>query len=138
MKLERRLKYVIGISVSLFLFFLVALIPSSCDFAKPQKKFRLAIPKTEYFHNYIAGHLKPVLERSGYEISIVPAATTTEANQMVADGRAELALVNNHSSTVARNLGEAATDLRTIIPLSSRLLYVFTRKPLRDSAVALD
>ena len=116
----------------------LAIVPFSCDFARPQKKFRLAIPETEYFHNYIAGHLKPVLERSGYQISIIPAATTTEANQMVADGRAELAMVNNHSSTVARNLGNDAGQLRTIVPLATRLLFAFTRKALQDSATALD
>jgi TRAP-type uncharacterized transport system substrate-binding protein len=116
----------------------LAIVPFSCDFTKPQKRFRLAIPETEYFHNYIAGHLKPVLERNGYQISIVPAATTTEANQMVADGKAELALVNNHSSTVARNLGNDAGQLRTIVPLATRLLFVFTRKALPDSTRAID
>src|SRR6478609_2713759 len=138
MTLRKKLKYVAGGSVSLFLVFLLGLIPSSCDFAKPQKKFRLAVPKTEYFHNYIAGHLKAVLERNGYQILIVPAENTTEANRMVADGKAELALVNNHSATVARNLGDDAGELRTIMPLSSRLFFVFTRKMLRDSAVVLD
>lgn len=124
--------------VLLFFVFLLALIPLSCDIAKPQKEFRLAVPTTEYFYNYIAEQLKPFLEREGYKITIVPAETTLEANRMVADGEADLTLVNNHSTTIALNLEQQASQLRTVLPITSRILYTFTRSKMRDSATALE
>jgi TRAP-type uncharacterized transport system substrate-binding protein len=122
----------------IILFASLAIIPVSCDFTKPKKKFRLVVPKTEYFYNYIAGHLKPFLERQGYEISIVQAANTLEATRMVAQGKADLTLVNNHSTTIALNLGNEASQLRTIMPITTRLLFVFTKNQLKDSATAID
>lgn len=129
-------KVMVGLLSSLVVFSSIALTLLSCDFTSPQRTFRLAVPKTEYFYNYVAGHLKPFLERKGYQITIVPAESTLEANQMVAEGKAELAMVNNHSTTIALELGDNAGQLRTVIPLTSRLLFVFNRNPVRDSATA--
>lgn len=131
-------KFIVGISLALLVFILLVVVPVGCDFTRPQKKFRLAVPKSEYFYNYISGHLKPVLERNGYQIEIVPAENTLAAHQMVARGEAELTLVNNHSTTVALKLGEEASQLRTIMPITSRILFAFTRNQLRDSATALN
>jgi hypothetical protein len=86
----------------------------------------------------MAGHMKPFLERLGYKITIVPAANILEASRMVAEGKAELTMVNNHSTTVALQLGYEASNLRTVMPITSRIMFAFTRKPLRDSATAID
>ncbi len=131
-------KSVVWLAFSLLILITFALIPLSCDFARPQKEFRLAVPQSEYFYNYLAGHLKPFLERLGYKITIVPAVDIIDASRMVAEGMAELTLVNNHSSTIALQLGYKASNLRTIMPITSRIMFVFTRKPLRDSATAIE
>ncbi len=131
-------KFTAGLIVMILVFISLAIIPVSCDFAKPKKKFRLAVPKTEYFFSYIAGHFQPFMERQGYEISIVPADNILEANHMVADGRADLTMVNNHSARIALMLGNDASQLRTIMPITSRILLVYTKKQLPDSATALD
>jgi TRAP-type uncharacterized transport system substrate-binding protein len=133
-----RRKFIAGLVPLLFLFVILALVPLACDIAKPQKKFRLAVPTTEYFYNYIAGHLKPFLERQGYEISIVPAADVIDANRMVAEGEADLTMVNNHSTTVALVLGKESDQLRAIMPLTTRLLFVYTKEKMRDSATVLE
>jgi TRAP-type uncharacterized transport system substrate-binding protein len=129
-------KIIVGLLSSLLVLIIISLTLLSCDFTNPQKTFRLAVPKTEYFYNYIAGHLKPFLEKNGYQITIVPAENTLEANQMVVEGKAELAMVNNHSTTVALKLRDTAGQLRTIMPLTSRLLFVYSRNPVPDSTTA--
>ena len=131
-------KFIVGLVTMLLVFISLAIIPVSCDFTKPKKHFRLAVPKTEYFYKYIADHLKPFLDRQDYEIAIVPAGSTLEAAQMVARGKADLTLVNNHSTTIALKLGDEASQLRAVMPITSRLLFVFTKKQLRDSATALE
>jgi TRAP-type uncharacterized transport system substrate-binding protein len=131
-------KFVVGLLSTLVLFLLLAIVPLGCDIATPQKKFRLAVPTTEYFYNYIAEDLKPFLERQGYEITIVPAANIVEANRMVAEGEAELTMVNNHSTTVALTLGDEADQLRALMPLTSRILFVYTKEQMRDSATMLE
>jgi TRAP-type uncharacterized transport system substrate-binding protein len=122
--------------VSFLLIVSLAIIPLSCDFVKPQHRFRLAIPEKEYFYNYMSEHLKPFLERYGYDITIVKAENTVEANRMVATGQADLALVNNHSTTIAVALGSEAGHLRTVLPLTTRLMFAFSREKLPDSVRA--
>src|SRR5688572_29364317 len=97
-------KYIAGILSMILGFSALAILPASCDFTKPKKKFRLVVPKTEYFYNYMTDHLKPFLERQGYEISIIPCDSVLEAARMVAEGEADLTFVNNHSTTVALKL----------------------------------
>jgi len=131
-------KSVVWHACSLLVLISVGLIPLGCDFTQPQRKFRLAVPQSEYFYNYMAGNMKPFLERLGYKITIVPAANILEASRMVADGRAELTMVNNHSTTIALQLGYDASNLRTVMPITTRIMVVFSRKPLRDSATAIE
>jgi len=131
-------KFIVGLITVLLLVVLLVIVPVGCDIATPKKNFRLAVPTTEYFYNYIAEHLKPFLARQGYEITIVPAKDIVDANRMVAEGEADLTMVNNHSTTVALALGHEADQLRAIMPLTTRLLFVFTKKKMRDSATALD
>jgi TRAP-type uncharacterized transport system substrate-binding protein len=129
-------KFVVGLIITLALFLILTGLQVGCDFVRPQKSFRLAVPKSEYFYNYMAGHLKPFLNSKGYNISIVPAENIIEAVHMVAVGKAELALVNNHSVTVALRLGDQADKLRTVMPITSRVLFAFSKDHLVDSATA--
>jgi TRAP-type uncharacterized transport system substrate-binding protein len=115
---------------------LLIITPVACDFTKPQKGFRVAVPKTEYFYNYIVGHFKPFMESKGYHITIVPAASTLEAAQLVAGGQADLTMINNHSTSIAIKLADEAGKLRTIMPLTTRVLFAFSKTPLPDSATA--
>jgi TRAP-type uncharacterized transport system substrate-binding protein len=131
-------KFIVGLLSMLLIFLLLVLIPVGCDLAKPKMKYRLAVPTTEYFYDYIANQIKPFLENEGYQISIVPAASTFDANRMVADGEADLAMINNHSTTIAMNLGPKSSQLRTIMPLSNRVLYVYTKNVFPDSTTALE
>jgi TRAP-type uncharacterized transport system substrate-binding protein len=130
-------KFIVGLISLLLVLLTLVFVPVSCDIATPQKSFRLAVPTTEYFYNYIAGHLKPFLEKQGYSITIVPAESTLEANRMVAEGKAELAMVNNHSTRVALKLGDRSSQLRTVMPVTTRMLYAFSKDRLPDSATAL-
>src|SRR6478609_4253354 len=104
-------KLLFGLVFTILTFLSLVIIPIGCDFTSPQQKFRLAIPETEYFYNYMAGHLKPFMESKGYRIEVVPAANTLEAASMVADGRADLTMVNNHSTTIAMKLENKAGRL---------------------------
>jgi TRAP-type uncharacterized transport system substrate-binding protein len=131
-----RSKFFVGLMVLLVTITLLVLIPAGCDFTRPQKKFRLAVPKTEYFYNYMAGHLAPFLNSKGYNISVVTAETALEAAQMVANDQAELCLVNNHSITIALRLADKGDRLRTVMPLTTRVLFGFTKKPMADSTTA--
>jgi TRAP-type uncharacterized transport system substrate-binding protein len=114
---------------------ILGLMPIACDFARPQKTFRLAVPRSEYY-DYMAEHLKPFLGSKGYNISILHAESALEAARMVADGEAELCMVNNHSITVALRLAEKGDKLRTVMPLTTRVLFGFTKKPMQDSTAA--
>jgi TRAP-type uncharacterized transport system substrate-binding protein len=128
-----RSRYLVGLTFLLVVVSLLAIVPVACDFTRPQKKFRLAVPKSEYFYNYMAEHLKPFLESKGYKIDIVPAESTIDAARMVADGEAELTLVNNHSTTVALKLADKGDRLRTVMPITTRILFGFTKKRMSDS-----
>jgi TRAP-type uncharacterized transport system substrate-binding protein len=131
-------KFLVGLVSTLIVFISIAVILVSCDFTKPKTKFRLAVPKSESFYDYIADHLKPYLERQGYEISIIHADDIQDAHRLVAQGKADLTMINNHSTTVALELGNDASQLRTVMPLTTRILLVYTKKQLRDSATILE
>lgn len=109
---------------------------SGCDIYKPQISFRLAIPEKDYFYNYMASHLVPFLEENGYRITIVRAASSIEANRLVAQGKADLSFVNNHSVPLAEELGEESGNLRSILPLTTRLLFAFSKEPLPPGSTA--
>jgi len=131
----KRTRVIAGVVFMLMILLSLAIIPASCDFARPQQSFRMAVPKTEFYSN-MASNLKPFLERKGYKITILPADNAMMATRLAAEGAADLAMINNHSMTIALELGENASQLRTLMPLTTRLLYVFTRNHLPDSTRA--
>jgi TRAP-type uncharacterized transport system substrate-binding protein len=114
----------------------MVLIVIGCDIANPQRSFRLAVPENDYFYNRMATHLKPFLENNGYKIEIVHAATSIEANRMVSMGEADLTFINNHSNEISKKLGVKAGELRTVMPLATRLFFAFSKNALPDTATA--
>lgn len=123
---------------SLILIFLIVPLFSGCDIITPQRTLRFAVPKSDYFYNLIASHLRPVLTSNGYQIDVVGVANGIEANRLVAQGDAELALSFNHSIIMARELGAPSANLRTALPLVSSILYVFSRTPVTDETTAAE
>jgi len=116
---------------SIFFLCALALITAalvSCDFYKPRKSFRFAVPRNDFIYGYMYSHLKPLLEQNGYEISVVYTDRIMQANRLVAAGKADLTFVNNVSSFIADSLGRDAENLRTILPLTRRALLGFTRE----------
>lgn len=115
-------------------FVIISIAVVSCDIYKPQKEFRLAVSDRDYYYNYITSHLKPFLENNGYKIEVIKAANTIEANRMVARNEADLCFINNHSVTVSEVIGEEAGRLRSVLPLTTRLFFAFSKYPMPDSA----
>ena len=60
-------------------------------------------------------HIKALLEQNGYEISVVYTERNIEANRLVAEGQADLALVNNVSSQIGEALAQKSELLRTVL-----------------------
>ena len=112
---------------------LIIIIIASCDIVAPQKKFTIAQVKTDYFYSYVTGHLKPFLEKRGYRIEVVQAKNAFDANEMVAKGVADLTFINNHSISISDNIEFNASDLRTVVPLATRLFFAFTKEKLPDT-----
>jgi len=112
------------------LFLSVLLLLGSCDIFTPQKSFRLAIPKNDYSYNVSAQHFVSFLERGGFSIEVIPTDNAIEANRLVAEGKADLTFIMNHSSFIPRELDSAAGKLRTIGPMFERLFFMFSKRPL--------
>jgi len=121
---------------SFFIIVAVAIIFISCDIVKPQKKFRLATCEKDFFYHRMASHLEPFLESKGYEIDLVKADNSIEANTMVARGEADITFINNHSHSISNKLGPESGELRTVMPLAKRLFLAFSRTALPTNASA--
>lgn len=106
---------------------LTAVIVISCDIYKPQKTFRFAIPKNDVLYGNIFSHLKNLLEENGYEITVEYTDRNIEANRLVAQGKADLAFINNVSSHIVEALGPQSGQLRTVLPVTRRALLGFSR-----------
>jgi TRAP-type uncharacterized transport system substrate-binding protein len=108
-------------------------IMTGCDIVKPKKRFRLAIPEKDLFYNYMAGHLKPLLDNKGFQIEIIKTKNSIEASQLVARGEADLTFINNHSVSITEKLGSESGRLRTVVPLSTRVLFAFSKSLIPDT-----
>lgn len=82
----------------------------------------------------MASHLVPFLEENGYEIKIVKAATSIEANRMVAREEADLCFINNQSVPVTEVIGAETGNLRSVLPLTTRLFFAFSKEKMPDTA----
>lgn len=125
------MKTKLSLTLLAFLFIL-----GGCDIAKPKRDFRLAIPEKDYFYNYMEGHLKPFLETKGFRIEVIKATSSIAANQKVAKGEADLAFINNHSVAVSEILGSETGRLRTVLPLTTRLFFAFSKNQMPDTTTA--
>ena len=114
----------------------LTLIAVGCDIYKPQKSYRIAVPKKDYFYHYVSSHIKPFLEHNGYNIEIIEAENALDANRLVARREADLTFINNHSVTITNKIGEETGRLRTLLPLTTRLFFAFSKNKLGDSATA--
>lgn len=116
---------------SVFLVLAISLgVVSGCDILAPKRAFRLAVPERDYYYNYLSTHLIPFFQEAGYRIMIVPADNAVQAAEMVANGEADLTLFNNHSSFIASGLQGSASNLRSILPISTRLFFMFSKEKL--------
>ncbi len=111
--------------LKLILFGLV--ICSSCDSFRPQKSFRIAVPKGDYSYINSSSHLKSFLENGGFNVQIIETDNAISANQMVLDGYADLTFVMNNSDFIPKKLSGNVGSLRTISLLYERLFFVFSR-----------
>jgi hypothetical protein len=109
-------------------FVLVAVVVVSCDIYRPQKNFRIAIPKNDVLYSNLFSHIKTLLEKNGYEITGVRTDRNIEANRLVAQGKVDLAFINNVSSHIVEALGGESGQLRTVLPITRRALLGFSRE----------
>lgn len=112
---------------------MLLLLLSACDSLRPKKTFRLAIPENDHSYNQTSQHLMSLLEQGGYNVKIVPAENAIEANHLVAQGKADLTFIMNHSNFIPEKLGSEAGKLRTICPMYERLLFLFSKEPVGDT-----
>jgi TRAP-type uncharacterized transport system substrate-binding protein len=111
-----------------------ALMLTSCNNFHTKKSFRLAVPKGDYSYTTSSAHLKSFLESGGYKVQIIETENAIAANQLVADGDADLTFVMNNSDFIPKMLTGQVGGLRTISLLYERLFFVFSRTSISDTA----
>lgn len=111
---------------------LIILIVIGCDIYRPQKSFVLAVPEKDTFYKNTAAIVIPFLERNGYQIETVQAPSAAEANRLVATGAADLTFANNVSASLDDQLGQDASNLRSLVPLAKRLCLAFSRERIPE------
>lgn len=122
-----KLKTKIRSFVAFLAFILIVITVISCDIYKPQKTFRFAVAENDYLYVNMYSHLKSLLEKNGYEISVIHTDRNIEANRLVAQGKADLAFINNVSSHIVEALGAEAGQLRSVLPVTRRAMLGFSR-----------
>ena len=109
------------------------LVLPACDSLRPKKTYRLAIPENDHSYNLSSQHLVSFLEQGGYRIKYISAENAIEANRLVAQGKADLTFIMNHSNFIPEKLGSESAKLRTICPMYERLLFLFSKQPVEDT-----
>ena len=118
---------------TLSLLLVLLLLLSACDSLRPKKTFRLAIPVNDHSYNSSSQHLVSFLEQGGFKVKFISAENAIEANHLVAQGKADLTFIMNHSNFIPEKLGAEAGKLRTICPMYERLLFLFSEEPVGDT-----
>jgi len=121
------------ISAIFFIFFI-----SACEFIAPQAHFKFALPINDHSYAYSAKHLKLFLEENGVSMEIIMAKDAAEANRMVAEGKADLTFVMNHSLYISETIGTKAGNLRTILPVYDRLFFLFAKDSIQPGVRTQD
>lgn len=111
----------------------LSLLLSACDGFRPKKTFRLAIPENDHSYNISSQHLVSFLEDGGFNVRFISAENAIEANRLVAQGKADLTFIMNHSNFIPEKLGSESGKLRTICPMYERLLFLFSKLPVDDT-----
>ncbi|MCP4461099.1 MAG: hypothetical protein GY816_24225 [Cytophagales bacterium] len=109
------------------LVFIGLLCLSSCNTFRPQKKFRIAVPKGDYSYTTSSSHLQSFLENGGFNVQIIETDNAIAANQMVVNDEADLTFVMNNSDFIPEKLSGNVGGLRTISLLYERLFFIFSR-----------
>lgn len=109
------------------------LLLPACEMFAPKRSFSLAIPENDHSYNMSSKHLVSILEQGGFKVTIISAENAIEANHLVAQGKADLTFVMNHSDFIPEKLGSEAGRLRTICPMYERLLFLFSQRTKDDS-----
>lgn len=103
---------------------------SGCDFFSPQQTFRLAIPSNDFTYASSAQHLSSFLKNGNFNIEIMYTENAIEANRLVAQGKADLTFIMNHSDFIPDQLNSNAGQIRTICPIFQRLFFLFSKQKL--------
>jgi hypothetical protein len=82
----------------------------------------------------MASHFKPFLENHGYQIQLIKVPNSIEACRLVAKGEADLSFINNHSVPVTERIGGEAGKLRTVLPMTTRLFFAYSKEQVPDTA----
>ena len=112
---------------------LLLLTLTGCDFFSPKSSFRLAIPEHDYTYSSTSKHFIAFLEEGGFKVEIIKTKNAIEANRFVAQGKADLTFIMNHSDFIPDTLGTEAGRLRTICPMFERLFFLFSKFPVADT-----
>ncbi len=117
--------------------FFIVVIFSGCDFVSTQKTFVVATPKNDASYHYASKHFEAFLAKGGFKIKTMETANAIEANRAVAEGRADLTFIMNCSLFIPESLSDVGSNLRTILPLYTRLMFWYS-KDQRDSILTRD
>ncbi len=72
------------------------------------------------------------LKAGRYKVDIVLTENAIEANRLVAQGKADLTFIMNHSEFIPEAIGAETGKLRTICPMYERLLFLFSKQAVAD------
>lgn len=59
-----------------------------------------------------------------------------QANEFVGLGQADMAFINNRSLEIAEKIGSISSNIRTVLPLTTRLFFAFSKRTIPDTATA--
>lgn len=106
----------------------VAWIFQGCDYLIPKKSLRIVVPEGDSMYKYAAGQLQELCLAGGYKIEILSLPDAKDAINYIADGKADLGMISNHSIYMAEVLGTRASQVNTVLPLFRRSPFFYVRK----------
>lgn len=106
--------------------FLTSLIFWGC-MSKSRTEWSLAIASNNSKYESCSVHLKELFSQKGLDLTIIRAASTVEAAQMVAEGKADFTLSLSQSDFLFPKLGSWVKDLRTVMPMFENAMFIFYR-----------
>ena len=111
-----------------FALLLIALTLFSCG-SRSRKEWSIAVPTKNLKYEVNASLLQKLFEEEGLELEIIQVGSTTEANRLVASGKADFTMNLGHSDFLIPKLADLAKELRTVMPLFENAIFLFYRQP---------